>query len=59
MSEAKTVTVNAVLFVDHAGQIFRIEQNGRRYEINDAMNVGNVAFGKIRVCEQVAGEGFP
>ena len=45
--------VDFTISVDFGGQVCRIEQNGRIYEIYDPMNVGNAVYGTARVKQMV------
>lgn len=52
MSE-KRALVEATIWVDAAGMINAIEQNGRYYEINDPMHCGNVKAGSTTIVEWI------
>lgn len=54
---ATIVVVDAIIHVDSGGNIIRIEQRGRRYDIIDPINAGNVAAGQIHVYEDVVVSG--
>lgn len=60
MSKSETITVetDVTLYFDHGGKVFRIEQCGNAYKINDPLNVGNVEFAKLKI-DRISGRKFP
>ena len=58
MTKTTTIDTNEMLYFDQGGNVYRIDQNGRTYEINDPLHIGNVEFAKMKV-ERISGEKFP
>lgn len=54
MTETTTVDTDVTLYFDHGGKVFRVEQCGRTYEINDPLNIGNCEFAKLKI-ERISG----
>jgi hypothetical protein len=53
-----TVDTDVTLHFDYAGKVFRIDQCGKTYELNDPMNLGNATFAQLKVMK-ISGEKFP
>jgi hypothetical protein len=59
-NESKTTIIDTdvTLYFDHGGKVFRIDQCGKTYEINDPLNIGNAEFSKMKI-ERISGVKFP
>lgn len=58
MTTKTTINTDVTLYFDHGGKVFRIDQCGKTYEINDPLHIGNCEFAKMKV-ERISGVKFP